>query len=426
MIVFHNPGLIEVNSIRLMGASVKEEGSFGRFGTGIKYGVATILRGGGSIFIHAGNKQFTFAVEKASLKDKEFDEVILLNPGANLVENRRIPLGFTTGLGKDWEPWMVAREFGCNARDEGGDFCIQNEIPASDFINMEGETSILVDWPEMEEALQSDENHVFAPASEILLEERGVRVLPGPSDYLYHRGVRVWKLPKPAVFTYDILAPVDLTEDRTVKYSFIQVAQVRNMILETEDRGIIAGAVSAAEGTWEAGFDWSLAANWEPREPKEDWLEEVSRLREAKHRVSKSAADTMLAHSAFTKAESFSGRYQESTGAFADVADELEQMGLNMKDLRVFVTAELPEGALSSLRGGAVYVTPATLEESPGVLARELLKRRLETLSGGDHDRLLEVVLPLILARNWQWRQEERRPRSEVEAVLGLGRSDER
>ena len=46
MIVFHNPGLIDLDAIRLMGASVKLPDSFGRFGTGFKYGLATVLRGG--------------------------------------------------------------------------------------------------------------------------------------------------------------------------------------------------------------------------------------------------------------------------------------------------------------------------------------------------------------------------------------------
>jgi len=411
MIVFHNPGLIEANAIRLMGASVKEEGSFGRFGTGIKYAVATVLRGGGSVVIYSGDKQFTFAVEKASLKGKDFDEVVLINPGANLVENRRIPLGFTTRLGKDWEPWMAAREFGCNARDEGGDWGIwcPGELEPENFqwdygAGMAREcTRVVVEWPAMEEALASDENHVFAPEGQVLLEERGVRVMPGPSDYLYHRGVRVWKLPKPGVFTYDILDFVDLTEDRTVKYSFCVVAQVRNLMLQTDGGEVIAGAVGAAEGTWEAGFDWT-GQQWEPHEPKEAWLEQVSRLREARHPVSKSAADVMLKHSAFVKAEAYGGgTYKESSGAFAEVVDELEDMGLDMKGLRVFVTQELPDNALSTLRGGAVYVTPALLDEVPGVVARELLRRRLETLSGGEHDRLLEAVLPLILKRNWDW-----------------------
>jgi len=120
--------------------------------------------------------------------------------------------------------------------------------------------------------------------------------------------------------------------------------------------------------------------------------------------VSKSAADVMLKHSAFVKAEAYGGgTYKESSGAFAEVVDELEDMGLDMKGLRVFVTQELPDNALSTLRGGAVYVTPALLDEVPGVVARELLRRRLETLSGGEHDRLLEAVLPLILKRNWDW-----------------------
>lgn len=410
MIIFHNPGHIEPNAFRLMGASVKNEGSFGRFGTGLKYAVATILRGGGTITVHSGERTFGFVLEATSLKDREFSEVVLFEKTPDGYGANYQPLGFTDRLGRDWEPWMVIRELGCNARDEGGDFQLWEDEewgPSGDG------TEIVVRWGEVEENWTEVLASTFAPAGETLLEENGVRVLPGPSDYLYHRGVRVWKLPRPSVFTYDVTSEVDLTEDRTVKYSFCVVADVRNAILATADRSIIAGAVTAGSDRWEGTFDWT-GTQWHPRDPGPDWLEEVALLRDKRHAVSKSAADVMLSHSAIKTATHYAGgTYEEMAGSYGEVVERLEGIGIELKDLKTFVVEALPESQKSTVRNGAIYVTKETLEESPSVeLAEEVLRRFLELKSGGSHDALLDFVVPLLLSQDYQFRIE----REEIEA----------
>ena len=58
MIIFENKGLIDVHAISIMGVSVKEEGSIGYFGTGLKYAIATLLREGQKITIWRGKEPF--------------------------------------------------------------------------------------------------------------------------------------------------------------------------------------------------------------------------------------------------------------------------------------------------------------------------------------------------------------------------------
>lgn len=399
MIIFHNPGLMPLEAIRLMGASVKTEGAFGRFGTGFKYAIASILRGGGSIRVWRGKQELCFKTQTVDMKGKAFEEVMLEGWNATAQQS----LGFTTALGKDWEPWMALRELACNARDEGGDFKL-TDMPAVPecFSAKDDETVIVVEWEAMDAAMA--DGSVFAPAGEPLLEERGVRVHPGPSDYLYHRGVRVWKLPKPAVFTYDITKAVDLTEDRTVKYGFCVLGDVRGMILETEDRAIIAAATTAEKGTWEAGFDWS-GKDWHAPEPGATWLDEVAAARERRAtsydtEVSSSASDVLLRHRAFKEVNHSSSwsTFEGQAHSLNYASDVLDDLGMGLGSDRddqvpVYITKMLPGDALSAVNGGRVYIAERLLDERTSVIVRELLKRQLELKSGGDHDALLEFAV---------------------------------
>lgn len=392
MISYINPGLIPLDAVRLMGASVKEEGSFGRFGTGFKYALATILRGGGSLVIWRGSERIDFEMVGVEMKGQTFSEVVMVSSGGAARER----LGFTTQLGRDWEPWMAHRELACNARDEGGSWALvhADDLEGLTYGAPDGpdETVILVEWSEMDDAVREGGACVFAPEGETLAEERGVRVLPGPSDYLYHRGVRVWKLPKPSVFTYDLTRPVELTEDRTVKYGFCVVADVRNMLLASEDRTIIDAAVSASDQHWEGTFDWA-GSEWAQTEPGHVWLEVVAEGRESGGQTSKSARDVLLKHKAFKQVTRSS--WEDVTGvneALSQAAEALEEMGFDLDKVDVYIVDELPGGALSSVRNSSIYLSRQLLSLRRNVVVRELLARLLEREGGGDHDALLKAV----------------------------------
>lgn len=445
-IIFHNPGLIPLDAIRLMGASVKAEGSFGRFGTGFKYAVATILRGGGIVTVWRGEDLIVFSTRDVDVKGSTFAEVWMdyaQQVGTPEEHHEATPLGFTTLLGKDWEPWMALRELACNARDEGGDWALVAPEDLSDFLppKVDGpvETVVMVDWPEMEAAAQSDGEHVFAPEGEVLLEERGVRVLPGPSNYLYHRGVRVWKLPKPSVFTYDITAPVELTEDRTVKYAFCVVANVRNMILQTGDRTIIAATVAAKKETWESGFDWS-GQEWSSVDPGQVWLDEVAGLRENSDSwrssvdLSKSATDVMFKHRAFketTHSSSWSS-YDGVTEGLSYASEVLNSLDMSVDEVEIYITKMLPNEALSAINNGRIYLAERLLDMRASLIARELIRRQLELQSGGDHDVLLGYTVDRLfklatrndgwLKRDWEKAEEEA---EKVPAILSPGELDD-
>lgn len=392
MITFTNPGLIPLDALRLMGASVKAEGSFGRFGTGFKYALATVLRGGGQLTIWRGPERIDFETVQVEVRGQTFAEVVMVTDGGATRER----LGFTTQLGRDWEPWMALRELACNARDEGGDWAYvhPDDMAGLTFGQQDGpcETCILVDWDAMDEAATTGSEHVFVSEhAEVLAEERGVRVLAGPSNYLYHRGVRVQKLPKPSVFTYDIIKPVELTEDRTVKYGFVVSSDIRNMVLDCSDPSVVEAVVSADKDTWEAAFDWK-GEDWAPSRPGLVWLEVVAANRERGH-VSASAREVLVSHRAFKQVTR--GTWEDVTGTsreLSDAAEAMEEMGFDLEKVDVFIVEELPGQAMSAVKEKAIYLTRGLLEKRRHVVVKELLARFLERDGGGDHDRLLQAV----------------------------------
>jgi len=109
-LTFFNETVLDPEAFKVMGLSVKAEGSFGMFGTGLKYAIATILRSGDSVEIVSNGNSFQFDYETRDFRGESF----------GFVRCNGEDVGFTTQLGKCWEPWMAYRELLCNATDEGG------------------------------------------------------------------------------------------------------------------------------------------------------------------------------------------------------------------------------------------------------------------------------------------------------------------
>lgn len=426
MIVFHNPGELDLEAVRLMGASVKTPGSFGRFGTGLKYSIASIIRGGGSLRLFLGDREYGFGTLAREVKGQAFAEVVMFEATGGEI-GPDIPLGFTTSLGRDWEPWMVVRELACNARDEEGDFALvaTADMEGVSFTAPDGpaETVFILNWPEVEENWEEVLTGLFVPADvEPLTEIEGVRILPGKAQHIYHRGVRVMKLPKQSAFTYDIIAPVDLTEDRTAKYAFIVEEAVRRALLSTEDPGIVAASVSNKDG-WEGSLKWT-DETWRKPVPGLVWLEEVGRLREARSVLVDGVIKLYLLHRAVKEGKSYGGYYKDATPPALIVAlEELEALHVRLKDDSIYVVNELPSGAASIASEGRIYVTSALLDSRPYTIARELLFRHLEIASQGDHDTLLELFVKTLLRNSdplmsdYALLEEERVPEKELEDV---------
>lgn len=245
MIVFHNRGLIDMTAVTTMGVSVKNEGSIGYFGTGLKFAIATILRNKCSITIFRGEEKFEFTPEETMIRGEKF-EMVCMNGER---------LGFTTMLGRGWEPWMAFRELASNCLDEGGLYWkfSPDQHMAATALPIDGHTTITVEGAAMMDVWQ--ERHTIMLDSAPILTSDGIEVREGVSDYIYYRGVRIVRAPRPTAYTYNILGRLELTEDRTAKNWYECELKIERGIGKVEDRATLRRMLTCGETYLEHHLD---------------------------------------------------------------------------------------------------------------------------------------------------------------------------
>lgn len=247
MIVFENPGEIDIRSISTFGVSVKEGANpIGFFGTGLKYAIAVLLRAGHAITIQSGLQVVTFDTEVQTIRGQSFDFVTMAIDGAPAA-----PIGFTTELGKTWDLWMAFRELACNCKDEGGDSRHEFDGPQP----AAGKTQILVIGDAFEATFAQSSLYLLEDDPQLSVSQIEVRDRPGRE--FFYRGVRVMQFPKPALYTYNCLTKLDLTEDRTVKYSYMPTHYITGALLQCEDENVLRNVLTAGEATFESTLDFA-------------------------------------------------------------------------------------------------------------------------------------------------------------------------
>lgn len=197
MISFVTPTALPIEAATTMGVSVKDgEGAIGKFGTGLKYAIAGILRLNGRIEITVDGETHQFTALQKDIRGRDFW----------IVHCNEQPCGFTTELGKHWEPWQLFRELASNTLDEGGSW--KHGDTSAD----EGRTVIRVHCREVEDSEKTEA--VFRPRSEQLVcSKNGAQVYAGASPHYYFRGIRAGSFPSVAPVTVDVSSG-SLSEDR--------------------------------------------------------------------------------------------------------------------------------------------------------------------------------------------------------------------
>lgn len=238
-VYFCNAEPIDLSAIALMGVSVKVGSNpIGYFGTGLKFSIATLLRTGHGVELIRSGTSIEFAIHSETIRGEQFDRVKM---GDEL-------LGFTTKLGRAWEAWQAYREMYCNCTDEGG--VIDTEIPAGQWgtiFAIEGEAI---------EACHRNRHEVFIATAPLFSTDE-CEIHRGDGSHAFYRGVRAHKHGRQALFNYNILAQLDLTEDRTIKSAYMLEHYAENSICDCDDEDIIQTALMAPQGTYEHGFDYS-------------------------------------------------------------------------------------------------------------------------------------------------------------------------
>ena len=243
-IVFETPGELDLRALTTFGISSKPttDNPIGFFGTGLKYAVAVFSRLDCSVeIINDAGGRLEVVKQPTQFRGKEFEALAL----RSAVDGKELP--FTTELGKTWEPWQAFRELEANTRDEGG-----RTYLAAGERGKPGHTRIVVSGRAALDAFD-ERDSIFLNVSEFLKLNSLVRVAKRESEHVFYRGMRVLDV-KPTTFAYDIVADLDLTEDRTAKYE----SGVRGLILEAIAGGENEDFLHAVMGADETGFEGSL------------------------------------------------------------------------------------------------------------------------------------------------------------------------
>lgn len=337
---FGNPGNINPKVWSVFGVSAKlNDNSIGRFGTGLKYAIAVLLREGRKINIRSGNDWYKFTTKKIVERGKEFEQV--------LCNGEEMP--YTTHLGEGWELWQAYRELYSNCLDEGGQLDYRQ---SDELIEAIGYTAIEAELGDI------DHNSIFLETKHMTcLSSSGLcDVYKGESEWIYYKGIRCMKLDKKAKFTYNILN-ADLTEDRTFKY-FFQVDQgIAASVLGSRNKDFIADFFFQTKDYFEerVRFEYSGAV---PTEIVLNMVKENMKNNVWMHTDMKVKVKHYIPDEGFTKIE-----IGEREALIIDKAkDFCDKIGHKVK-YPIHVSDDLGTGklAVADRRDNTIYLSPRVL-----------------------------------------------------------------
>jgi len=255
-IYFFNPTDFDPRTFLFLGVSVKRGGSIGRFGTGLKYAIAWLLRNQHEVLINST----PITTRQEEVRGKLFDLVYFGDQ----------PAGFTTDLGPDWEGWMAFRELYANALDEGGEVGLSR--PNST-------TVVEVRCPPDSTFLAAfkERDRIIVPRTEWTFESNliGTSTNNALRGHFYVRGVRAGKMAVPSILAWNHTDPNNdmLSEERLIKSPITFRWNAESVVAMSNNPNLIRTVVLAPRGTWESEFKFDFT------EPSQTFTEVVWELR---------------------------------------------------------------------------------------------------------------------------------------------------
>lgn len=375
MIYFHNPGKLELDLVRIMGAHVKvNDNPIGHFGTGLKYAISTLLRTGHTIRLRVGKESYDFTTRKKEIRGKEF-ELVYMN-------DEQLP--FTLDLGKNWEVWQAYRELHSNTLDEMGD--ISDQPPRSD-----PDTIFMVSGSPITKAFY-DRDSIFLRKGKPDWVIPGYEVWNEPSKYLYYRGVRVYEPSRPTNLTYNRISDIKLTEDRTLAMLSTYYSGIVQAVCTSTYVDLISAVVAPKRGQNSA--EWEFEWGYFYGEPSPAFLETVRDLM-TRATVSESALKLYRKHRKSKEDDVPVVETSESEDQRIDEALELLRiMGHRMKRDEFKIVESLGVGVLGRVTGGEILIAKETLNAGTGLLAGTLYEEYTHLRLGmADESRELQNYL---------------------------------
>lgn len=247
MITMQNKGLLDVDLLKLMGASVKEtDNPIGFFGTGLKYAIAILLREEINFSLFVGTNEYKFFYETKTIRDRQFDICMMQGPCDS------IELPFTLDYGKNWLSWQAFRELYSNCLDENGVISYSDDLHPKD-----NYTTICI-----YDAIDTEGVFLKELDKTCLYKDNRVEIYAGESRNLYYRGIKAKELSKPCQYTYNLLNHIDLTEDRLIAHEYQVDRELSTCIAKCDNEYLVRSILNAKDQYFESNIDfyWSDSA----------------------------------------------------------------------------------------------------------------------------------------------------------------------
>lgn len=369
-VYFCNREPIDLNAIAVMGVSVKLiDNPIGYFGTGLKFSIATLLRTGHKVALIRDGERIEFSAQAETIRGEEFHRVVM---GCEL-------LGFTTQLGRNWELWQAYRELHCNCTDEGG--VISDKQPDGEWgtiFEVEGGAIALC---------HRNRREIFLESSP-LSATREIEIHAGPTNSAFYRGVKAHKHEYWALFTYNILYTVDLTEDRTIKNGWEVGYYAERAIAACDDEDLIEQAIMADNGTFEKNLGYSNSGK-----PSLAFMDVAFRLRHNSH-ANRAAIKLWEKHSdvrlTYTEVNLDAFDEAQITKALALTA----RLGAEIYRRDFMVVDGLGKSIFGAVRGSQILIAKATLDLGARFTASTLYEEWLhKTENLRDNSREMQNLL---------------------------------
>jgi hypothetical protein len=376
-VVFSNDGELDIRAVKTMGMSAKDNpNAIGYFGTGLKYAIAVLLRNKQSITIYSGNNEYRFTSANVDFRGKGF-EIVSMNGDE---------LGFTTDLGKNWEMWQAYRELACNATDEGGEVSISSFAPNP----QRGKTIIVCEGDKIEQCYE--ERGTIILEGTPLLKSCNVAVYHGGTHTVFYKHVKALQTLH-CLYTYSILSPIELTEDRTIKYSFYARGAVMNAVLESHNRDFIKTVLTAPKGTFEATFDF-MDTSEAKSTPSKEFIE-VSGSLASKAEGNASAFAMFRKHVSFTQKPAKEARLTDNQKTMFDRAIRFcNSLGYDVENYPIIITHELGHDVLGLAKEGKIYINIRSFQRGLRELAATLIEEFIHLDKGlQDESRAMQNYL---------------------------------
>ena len=262
-VVFRTPGLIDVRAFTTFGLNSKLDATtaIGFFGTGLKYVVSILTREGINFTVWRGMQKYVFYAKDDDFRGKDFLMCYMERDSVLLKNKQQLP--YTTELGKTWKLWQAFRELYSNTLDEKGECYLYDDLEGSCALSgMQGYTTIIIEGEDfVQEFLNKDKT--FLPDALRLQESSdAIQIFIQPSKHIYYRGLRVMDFEEGnfSRLTYNILEPLDLTEDRTVKYPWMVQARIAEYVVTSKDPEILKAISDAPEKSFEGRLDYTYTS----------------------------------------------------------------------------------------------------------------------------------------------------------------------